>query len=397
VRQRTWWSGAAAVLALALIMAACAAPAGPSTTAAPAAPTAAARTAAAPASAPAPPSRQAEWEQVLAAARREGTVTIAGNQVATYRESFLEFEKAYPEIRVEYASLSFGAYENRVRPERAAGIYSFDIAATGVGTPAFTDHSPAGWYEPLKPALYLPEVLDDSKWFGGFDGGFLDKGKQYIFGFGFTVQNYVQANRDMIPENALNSYADLLKPEFRGRIAIVSPRVPSSGSLQLTALRQVLGDDGLRRLLVDQAPIASDDRRQVAEWVVRGRYPIGIGLSDGMLVPFREEGLGQTVRAINPGGSAAIPAGNGSGTVMLLSNAPHPNAARVFVNWLLSREGQAAWTTRMGDNSRRLDAAHGNPQAVPDPAQVERYVNFQTEENQPLFDATIKLAQEFMP
>jgi iron(III) transport system substrate-binding protein len=397
VRPRARWSGAAAALALALVAAACAAPAGPSTTAAPAAPTAAARAAAVPASPPAPAGRQAEWEQVLAAAKREGTVTIAGNQVATYREALLEFEKAYPEIRVEYASLSFGAYENRVRPERAAGIHSFDVVALGVGTPAFTDHIPAGWYEPIKPALYLPEVLDDSKWFGGFDAGFLDKGKQFVFGFGFTVQNYVQANRDLIPESALSTYADLLKPDFRGRIAIISPRVPSSGTLQLTAVRQVIGDDGLRRLLVDQAPIASDDRRQVSEWVVRGRYPIGIGVSDGMLVPFREEGLGQTVRAILPGGTGAIPAGNGSGATMLLSNAPHPNAARVFLNWLLSREGQSAWTTRLGDNSRRLDAAHGNPDAVPDPSQPGRYVNFQTEENQPLFDATVKLAQEAMP
>jgi ABC-type Fe3+ transport system substrate-binding protein len=130
---------------------------------------------------------------------------------------------------------------------------------------------------------------------------------------------------------------------------------------------------------------------------VRGRYPIGIGLSDGMLAPFREEGLGQTVRAINRGGSGAIPAGNGSGTVMLLSNAPHPNAARVYLNWLLSREGQSAWTSRLGDKSRRLDAAHGNPLAVPDPAQAERYVNLQTEENQPLLDGTIKLASEVMP
>ena len=45
----------------------------------------------------------------------------------------------------------------------------------------------------------------------------------------------------------------------------------------------------------------------------------------------------------------------GFGSLMLLNKAPHPNAATVFVNWLLSRDGQKAWTKGMGYPSRRLD------------------------------------------
>lgn len=40
---------------------------------------------------------------------------------------------------------------------------------------------------------------------------------------------------------------------------------------------------------------------------------------------------------------------------MLVNRAPHPNAAMVFLNWLLTKEGQTAWSKGMGYVSRRLD------------------------------------------
>jgi ABC-type uncharacterized transport system YnjBCD substrate-binding protein len=45
----------------------------------------------------------------------------------------------------------------------------------------------------------------------------------------------------------------------------------------------------------------------------------------------------------------------GFGHVALINKAPRPNAARVFVNWLLSKEGQVKWQERTGNNSFRTD------------------------------------------
>jgi len=45
----------------------------------------------------------------------------------------------------------------------------------------------------------------------------------------------------------------------------------------------------------------------------------------------------------------------GYGNLTIIKNAPHPNAARLFVNWLLGREGQEIFTKTMGSATRRLD------------------------------------------
>jgi ABC-type Fe3+ transport system substrate-binding protein len=52
-------------------------------------------------------------------------------------------------------------------------------------------------------------------------------------------------------------------------------------------------------------------------------------------------------------------------SVFLVNNAPHPNAAKVFINWLLTKEGQTAWITNTQTNSRRKDVPPGDPSTFP--------------------------------
>ena len=65
--------------------------------------------------------------------------------------------------------------------------------------------------------------------------------------------------------------------------------------------------------------------------------------------------------------------GSGFGTVSYLNRAPHPNAARVFVNWLLSREGQTAWQKHTGRNSLRTDIRKDNIPADAIPTEGGNY------------------------
>jgi ABC-type Fe3+ transport system substrate-binding protein len=50
-----------------------------------------------------------------------------------------------------------------------------------------------------------------------------------------------------------------------------------------------------------------------------------------------------------------LPSSNGSGVIGVVKNPPHPHAAKVFVNWLLSREGQELYTKSMRQATRRID------------------------------------------
>jgi ABC-type Fe3+ transport system substrate-binding protein len=63
---------------------------------------------------------------------------------------------------------------------------------------------------------------------------------------------------------------------------------------------------------------------------------------------------------------------------MLFNGAPHPNAARVYLNWLLSREGQENWARLSEQDSRRLDVPA--PPGVA-PKQGVNYVQIGKEEN----------------
>src|SRR5262249_20625094 len=149
--------------------------------------------------------------------------------IQSQREALFAFQDTHPEIALEYTGLGAADYQARVRGEREAGQYLWDVYVSGITSTVFTQHIPAGWYDPLRPALVRPETTDDSKWLGGFDAGFLDRGRQYAFAFSTRIQDNVRINRDLVPEADLNSADDLLKPQFRDKITILDPRGPSAG------------------------------------------------------------------------------------------------------------------------------------------------------------------------
>jgi ABC-type Fe3+ transport system substrate-binding protein len=331
---------------------------------------------------------------VLAAAHSEGVLSLAGPTVQSQREALRVFQSAYPNIRLEYTGLGANDYEQRIGPEREVGRFLWDVYVSGMSSTVYTKQIPAGWYDPLKEALIRPEVLDDAKWLGGFSGGFLDTGQKFAYGFSQRVQDNARVNRDIISDAQLASPQDLLKPEFKGRIVVLDPYAPSAGSQQLVGLRKQFGDDFLRRLFVDQDPVVTYDRRQLAEFVVRGRYPIGIGLSSDMLLPFQAEGIGNNVKPLRSDGD---PVGAGNGAVGLINRAPHPNAAKVFLNWLLSPDGQSVFAKATGYPSRRLDVNEGDLSVRPDPSKAATFFNPSNEENAAFYLETIHLIRSLAP
>jgi ABC-type Fe3+ transport system substrate-binding protein len=73
--------------------------------------------------------------------------------------------------------------------------------------------------------------------------------------------------------------------------------------------------------------------------------------------------------------------GPGFGAVALMDKAPHPNAAIVYVNWLLSKAGQTEYE-KSGRNSRRLDVPPSDPSLAGKPG--VRYQDIQSEDSIPL-------------
>jgi ABC-type glycerol-3-phosphate transport system substrate-binding protein len=143
-------------------------------------------------------------------------------------------------------------------------------------------------------------------------------------------------------------------------------------------------------LWTTQRPVLTADLRQQIEWLVRGQYPIAIGVDQAGLEEFQRQGIGLNVLPLT--GTESSLETPGFGTVGLINNAPHPNAARLFINWLLSRDGETIWAERTKRNSRRLDVPVADPEVYPEAGQ--QYVNLNKQEADELRDKALKLARD---
>jgi len=347
----------------------------------------------APAVAPAPPvtaQGNGDWDRVLAAARAEGKVSVVIPLGDAYRLGISAFQRAYPDIQLEASSLHPRDWVPRVQQERAASQFLWDVYVGGPDVDVYRLADEGVW-EPVKDDLLLAEVVDDSKWRRGFDDGYSDQGKRYIYNFiKVSTSGFCCVNRDLVSESELPDFEGLTDPKWRGKIVWNEPRQSGSGVNNASIVLYRYGEPTLRQVF-GQDVVVTADQRQLTEWVVRGRYPIGIGLIERDLkATFHPEGLGLNVKYLRvPGVVTGTPQ---SGSVSVISKAPHPNARKVFVNWLLSREGQAAVIEQTRENSRRLDVPIMEPEQVP-PAEGE-LLNTQAEDFAPIRSRANDIAKE---
>ncbi|MBA2689332.1 MAG: extracellular solute-binding protein [Burkholderiales bacterium] len=317
---------------------------------------------------------QAEWEKTLAAARKEGVVVISASSSEVLRQVLTAFEQDYPGIKVDYHSMNGRDFRARAEKEREVGQYLWDLRIGGTDATTYQWKS-RGVLDPIKPLLVLPDVTENSKWIGGIDSLFGDKEKRYVLHFSSSLFGGVVADRDAVPEKDFKSAHDLIDPRWKGKIVMQDPRGGGSGNQALATFIMKYGEQFARDLLSKQDVVISDSKRQMAEWVVRKRYPIAVGLgSDDTLAQFQQQGLGKNVK--NVSGDDAI----GGDTVTLINKAPHPNAAKVYVNWLLSAKTQAKLADVAKFNSRRVDVKPGNPESALDPQRIGQYLSMSNEE-----------------
>ena len=337
-------------------------------------------------------SQAEDWDQVVAAAEKEGKLTLLGPVIQPYRQAIEQFKVAYPKIQLEYTGVTSPEFEARIRNERRVNRYLWDVTVLGFSGSAFTQQLPEGWYDPIRPLIVKPEVLADENWLGGFAAGFLDKQQSYIYAFQAGKQNNVNIDRKVVPETELKSLEDLLDPKWKGKIAILDPRTRGSGHL-ITLLQTTLGTEKAQRFLTEQQPVIAASNRQLADWVAQGVYPITSGLSPSEIATLQDQGLASTVEALKtpPQQTAWTP---GWGAIALLHQPPHPNAAKVFINWFLSQQAQADWAKRGFVNSRRTDVEPGLAASALTEDAFEKGLTFNSEANADKAQQATELAQK---
>jgi iron(III) transport system substrate-binding protein len=286
------------------------------------------------------PKWQAEWEKTLAAAKKEGEVSFYGSE--GYEKIFEVFQKRYPEIKVKANTTRRGSEHGQaVMTERRAGQYLVDLFINGVVTPNTVFYK-ANILEPIRPQLILPEVVDESKWWGG-KHHYADPDNKFIFVFQGSVHGGENAyNTKLVNPKDIRSYWDFLDPKWKGKIVAydVSRVSTVAHSLRFLYNHPDLGPDFIKRFFGEMEIVYSRDERQMIDWLAAGKFHIAFFVTD--IEDAAKQGL--PVRFFEPGHfKEGAFVGPSQGGVNLFKNAPHPNAAKVAINWLLSREGQETY------------------------------------------------------
>jgi ABC-type Fe3+ transport system substrate-binding protein len=336
----------------------------------------------------APASPSAEWDQLVAAAKQEGAVVVCGPQGELYREAFATFMREFPDIRLDYTPMNGRDFWPRLRQERQADQYLWDLRIGGIDVDAYHARDD-GILDPLRPLLTLPEVADESKWLGGFDFVFTDRPKQTAMAFNSSLSAGVDVNRDFVPEQALASQRDLVDPQWRGKIVVQDPR-GGAGANRLATFLHAYGEDYVRDLLTKQDLVISGDKRQMAEWVVRGRYPIAIGMGSDTMLNYQHEGVGLNVKPLPGTENVAFD------TVAVINRPPHPNAQRLFVNWMLTQRVPTLLSQAVTQNSLRTDVPPVAPDEALDPSRLDSYLVTPREEFAPVRQHTLQITSELL-
>lgn len=307
--------------------------------------------------------RSVEWEKTVEAAKKEGRVVVSIPTSAELRKEFESgFQRAFPAIELELNVARGSSNINKIAEEQNAGVRSIDLHMGGT-TSIITGLLAANFLEPVMASMVLPEVREPKHWWGGHI--WADNAKRYVYSFTAYMTETIWYNTTLVKPEEINSWESLLDPKWKGRIVILDPRSPGSGESNWAFLLRIKGEQFLAKLAAQEMMVGRN-LRQLAEVVARGKSAISIGVSFYTYQPFIKAGLPvKPISNIKEG----YYAGTGSGNLAVLKNVPHPHAAKVFVNWLLSKEGQTAFTKALGQPTRRFDVdtkwtrEYGHPSA----------------------------------
>lgn len=325
---------------------------------------------------------QAQWDQLIADAKKEGTLVVATAPVPVIRTGILEVFSQKFGVQAQYLGALGSEHANRIQAERSAEQFNLDVWISGqvILFPAYN----RGWLDPIKPLLIHPEATTGSNWscIGCETQGpipFMDPKNDAIL----RPVNYTSPaaiyNTQMVKPDELKNFQDLLDPKWKGKIAAYDPVNSAPGQTIARFWWKALGDDFVRTFFHDQKPALTDSNKQLEEWVSRGVYPIVQNLDTDQIERLKKDGLpvevvpelgGAPTGYVNYVWAAGFMAG-------LLNKAPHPNASKLFLNWLASKDGIETYAKALSVPAARSDVSNDWVPSYVKPKAGQKYFDVQ--------------------
>jgi ABC-type Fe3+ transport system substrate-binding protein len=280
-----------------------------------------------------------EWGDLVKAAQQEGKVELilSGQVPRRLGPAFQPFENQYG-IRVNFQTGGGSAHAQRILAERRVGRFTLDVWLGGANT-ALVSLVPNRALVSFPELLIDPSVTDRSKWYQG-KHHYTDLESRYIFTWGASPQYTVAYNTKLVDPNEIKSYADILNPKWKGKIVSWSPAAQGTGASSVPMfLNPKIGEEWFRRWATEMNVTIVADARQGAEWVAMGRFAIGMFGMGTQIESLKDQGFPVKDFLPHPMAEGEVLSASAA-NIMVMDRGPNPNAAKLLVNWALSREGQ---------------------------------------------------------
>jgi iron(III) transport system substrate-binding protein len=257
----------------------------------------------------------------VAKAEQEGAFVFYCHENEAGTAAIVEgFGKDFPKIKTSYVRAQTGALYNKILSERSAGRFDVDVLQLSDVAPA-VDFEKRGGYEP-----YVSPETD------AYKKEYLSAKPGSYFWTGVTFAGVAYNKSKVKPEEAPKTYKDLLNPRWRNNM---SAKISSSGIqyVQWYLLRQIHGADFWKEF-AKQRPRAFDSRVQLFDRLSKGDDHITAIAEYSGYALYKSRGADIEFVA-PPEGLVATPL-----IVGAVNKAPHPECAKLFVDWAMSNRGQ---------------------------------------------------------
>jgi iron(III) transport system substrate-binding protein len=261
---------------------------------------------------------------LIEAAKKEGKLVFYTSYVTPQMHAAVKdgFEKTFG-ITVDLLNVRASELNERVRAEQAAGRFLGDVVQHGQAS--INRFTQAGNTQPLGAIAAAQDLIDgqpaEPNQIGSFIGAYA-----------------ILANNNLVkPGDEPKSWLDLLDPKWKGKILTDDMRAAGGGNAVFSATYSALGEDFHRKLAANDVTI-SRDVGEAERRAARGEFSLYMPQVSSDLTGLR----GLPVRLVVPREGIAYVRLD----LAFLKNAPHPNAARLFIEYYLSEENQkriAAW------------------------------------------------------
>jgi len=258
---------------------------------------------------------------LAASARSEGRVVVYSALSSPFMDGLVsDFQKAYPGVHADYLRLPSAEILAKLTAEQATHHYTADVYLAWWDTVSQVVRSGLSAKFVPSQAAALPPFLRDAA--------------GYWYGVGEITYLMGYNNRLLQPSQAPQDWLALTDPKWSDKIGVIDPRIRGGAYIFYYHMWKVFGD-GFLASLGKNKPFIQQQHAALVSAVASGQIAIAAGGDTDWMEGIQK---GAPITLVRP--ARGVPMMDL--IVTPLKQASHPNAARLFVEWLVSEEGQTA-------------------------------------------------------